>query len=242
MLALSDDEDGSKSVFSSDDEAKVVEEVIVKKGKGRAAEKQKVDSPPEADAGEVEGDDEEEEEEDVFVVEKIIDHKVDAQGNLKFHIKWQGYPKLSDHTWEPEENLEAASEVLEEYISSIGGRDMLATARKTPKKRGRQSTTNSSPSQSQNGRKVRKVESEVDEPPKLPPGNWEDLIEHIDTMEKSVDGVLHVLLTFKTGQRVKQPVSTVYLRCPQKMLRFYENHLSIIPATRSTEESTNVEL
>lgn len=28
-----------------------------------------------------------------------------AQGTLKFHVKWEGYDKKSDMTWEPEENL-----------------------------------------------------------------------------------------------------------------------------------------
>ncbi len=28
------------------------------------------------------------------------------QGTLKFHVKWEGYDKKSDMTWEPEENLE----------------------------------------------------------------------------------------------------------------------------------------
>lgn len=28
-----------------------------------------------------------------------------AQGTLKFHVKWEGYEKKSDMTWEPEENL-----------------------------------------------------------------------------------------------------------------------------------------
>jgi chromobox protein 1 len=26
-------------------------------------------------------------------------------GELKFEVKWEGYEKASDRTWEPEENL-----------------------------------------------------------------------------------------------------------------------------------------
>lgn len=115
---------------------------------------------------------------------------------------------------------EAASEILDEYISSIGGRDNLEKVR--AKKRGRQST-NGTPS---NGKKMRKVEHEdskdeeaelVSKVGKIPPGNWEDLIKNIDTMDKAIDGTLQVLLTFKDGLRIRQPVSTVYLRCPQKV-------------------------
>jgi chromobox protein 1 len=81
------------------------------------------DGEDDEDGGE---DDEEEEEEDVYVVEKILSHVVQedvsyptslsnfdmlgcrltpAQGTLKFEVKWEGYEKKSDRTWEPEENL-----------------------------------------------------------------------------------------------------------------------------------------
>lgn len=41
-----------------------------------------------------------------FVVEKIVSHLVDeVSGELRFEVKWEGYEKKSDRTWEPEENL-----------------------------------------------------------------------------------------------------------------------------------------
>jgi len=41
-----------------------------------------------------------------FVVEKIVSHLVDeASGELRFEVKWEGYDKKSDRTWEPEDNL-----------------------------------------------------------------------------------------------------------------------------------------
>lgn len=100
-----------------------------------------------------------------------------------------------------------ASEVLNEYIESVGGREALAKVPK-PKKRGRASTTNGTPASQQ--KKFKKeasedVKSETPDKPKLPPGNWEDLVASIDTMDHQVGG-LFVLLTFKDGTRVKQPV------------------------------------
>ena len=37
-----------------------------------------------------------------------MDHLIDeASGELRFEVKWEGYEKKSDRTWEPEENLYA---------------------------------------------------------------------------------------------------------------------------------------
>lgn len=124
----------------------------------------------------------------------------------------------------------AAAEVLNDYIESVGGREALAKVPRPGKKRGRKSTasTNGTPiaqdPDKRNGKRARKLESEdpqdTESPgpskPRIPPGNWEDLIGSIDTMEKQVGG-LYILLTFKDGNRIKQPASVVYKRCPQKV-------------------------
>lgn len=41
-----------------------------------------------------------------YTVEKIITHRFDNDGTLLFNIKWEGYEKVADRTWEPEDNLE----------------------------------------------------------------------------------------------------------------------------------------
>jgi hypothetical protein len=41
-----------------------------------------------------------------YVVEKILNHLVDDEdGTIKYEVKWAGFEKKSDRTWEPEENL-----------------------------------------------------------------------------------------------------------------------------------------
>lgn len=107
----------------------------------------------------------------------------------------------------------------------MGGREALAKVPR-PKKRGRAPSTNGkgTPSEEKNGKRAKKLDSEnvkqEDSPgpkqPKLPPGNWEDLIANIDTMDRQVSG-LYVLLTFKDGTRIRQLASVVYKRCPQKV-------------------------
>lgn len=246
MSTSVDHDDSRSSVFSEGAMEVEEEQVPVKKSAGRP-KKGKVDTPPANDDDEEdeqeEGDEEEgseEEDEDVYIVEAIINHRFE-DGTLKFHVRWKDYPKLKDHTWESEDVLESAIDVVNEYIDGVGGREALAKAPKAGgKKRGRKSTNGADTpasvpgSQQKNGKRARKLESEdpkqEESPgpsqPKLPPGNWEDLISTIDTMERQVGG-LYILLTFKNGQRIKQPASVVYKRCPQRMLQFYESHLSI---------------
>lgn len=64
--------------------------------------------------------------ENEYVVERILNHVVDEEsGELRYLIKWEGYHKKSDRTWEPEENLESASKMLNEYLASVGGKDLI---------------------------------------------------------------------------------------------------------------------
>jgi chromobox protein 1 len=50
-------------------------------------------------------------------VEKILNHLVDdEEGTIKYEVKWAGFEKKSDRTWEPEENLSASYP----YIPSLG--------------------------------------------------------------------------------------------------------------------------
>ncbi|KAK4105271.1 chromo domain-like protein [Parathielavia hyrcaniae] len=176
-------------------------------------------------------------EEEVYVVEKIMSHMMDNKGKLLFEVKWEGYEKKSDRTWEPEENLtENASEALSEYFESIGGRDKLyedtANALKA-KKRGRASST----PQASTKRSKRNGEHPSDtEPPasvkaatwKPPPGSWENHIVSLDACEDEESGKLMVYLEWKNGKKTQHPTSVIYQRCPQKMLQFYEQHVRIV--------------
>jgi hypothetical protein len=65
------------------------------------------------------GEDEEEDVEE-YVVESIIEHFY--EGDKKYYlVKWEGYE--DSHDWLPEEDLQGASEVVEEYNERIRRRD-----------------------------------------------------------------------------------------------------------------------
>ncbi|GAB1315703.1 Heterochromatin protein one [Madurella fahalii] len=219
---------------------------VTKSGRGRKPVDQEADAEEkyivqteekngDASDDEEEGDDEDDE---VYVVEKIMSHMIDRKGKLLFEVKWEGYEKKSDRTWEPEENLtENASEALNEYFESIGGRERLfadtANALKS-KKRNRQSSSTPQASEKRskrNGNHPADSEAPLSAKAaswKPPPGSWEDHIAQLDACEDEETGKLMVYLTWKNGHKTQHETQVIYQRCPQKMLQFYERHVRII--------------
>ncbi|KAI0129402.1 chromo domain-containing protein [Xylariales sp. AK1849] len=188
------------------------------------------------DAEGAEEDDDQEMEPDEFVVEKILGH-VWADGVLKYKVKWEGYAKAKDQTWEEEDNLkENASTVLQEYLARVGGREKIINESKAGiknKKRGRPASgtpTNGS-------KKSKRTDSHPASatPPasaakewKPPAGSWEEQVASIDACHDENTGKLIVYLTWQNGNKTQHNTKIVYQRCPQKMLQFYEQHVKIV--------------
>ncbi|KAK4190979.1 hypothetical protein QBC35DRAFT_45322 [Podospora australis] len=208
---------------------------------------------PGNDASDEEGDEEDdgnEEAEDVYVVERIVTHTIGKDGEPLYQVKWEGYDDEADLTWEPEENLtENATDILTEYLKSIGGREALFDSVKglKSKKRGRPGSTAGTPQPKNNKRSKRNGSHPGDsEPPasvtsarwKPPAGSWEDHIAQLDACEDEESGKLMVYLTWKNGQKTQHETSVIYSRCPQKMLQFYERHVRIIKRDPDSESVT----
>lgn len=51
-----------------------------------------------------------------YTVEEIMG-SVEVQGIVKYHVKWENYPKKKDWTWEPYDNFEGegAKEIVRQY-------------------------------------------------------------------------------------------------------------------------------
>ncbi|GME29262.1 Chromo domain-containing protein [Neofusicoccum parvum] len=191
---------------------------------------------PEEDEEEGDDDEENDEEEEVYVVEKIMSHIFDEDGSIKYEIKWMGYDRKSDRTWEPEENLEGAKEALEEYFAKVGGRPTL-------KKRKASQTPSGTPVAKGRGRgRKPKDESISAEPevitkpvkkekePEFPKGSWETHIQSVDTIEEVPDekhGVRKrfAMVVWNTGRKTRHELAVLNQKCPQKMLAYYEQHL-----------------
>ncbi|KAL8679692.1 MAG: hypothetical protein Q9186_004054 [Xanthomendoza sp. 1 TL-2023] len=216
------------------------------------------DAPPAAEGEEEEDDDDEEE--TLYVVEKILKHTdTFDDGEVRYEVKWHGYEAKKDRTWETEENLEGARDILEAYWTKIGGKPlpMALQPKSTGKKRGRQSTGTIQPSKKAKkaGRKSASAAQDDDdntpEPPvgyvdvnpdiwKPPPPNdnaWDPLIMNVDTIEKDDKGELWAYLVWNEKNnddrfnRSKAKLATCNKACPQKMLRFYEKHVYVEPSS-----------
>ncbi|KAG7403609.1 Chromo domain-containing protein 2 [Fusarium oxysporum f. sp. rapae] len=195
----------------------------------------KVEAPKGVPTGESDEEDGELED-DLFIVEKIKNHAIDKNGNLVFQVKWKGFESKKDLTWEPEDNLKVSGdEILNEYFDAIGGRDKIVEeSNKAANTKKRRLTTNDT--SSTRPKRLKRNEAHVGDktlPAALkkwspPSGSWEDEIEKIDTCEEDDNEKLIVCLIWKNGQTTKHEAQTIYKKCPQKMLKFYEEHVKIV--------------
>ncbi|KAJ5105658.1 hypothetical protein NUU61_003005 [Penicillium alfredii] len=184
----------------------------------------------------------EEEGEDVYVVETITEHQFNDDGTLMLLVKWKGYDKPEDHTWEPEAGLkEGANDVLAAYYKKLGGRPKKTAAKPGPKAgpgRKRKSIGDSkstTPAPAAEPKKRRKSEPKQTETPEennhspnwVPKGkNWEDKVSNVDTIIRDPeDGGLYAFLLWTNGKRSRVSIESCYERCPLTMLTFYEQHL-----------------
>ncbi|KAF1850400.1 chromo-domain-containing protein [Cucurbitaria berberidis CBS 394.84] len=202
----------------SDDNESSGDEQIPAQKKGRR---------PNAQAELVEDEDEVDEEnqedsvEDEYIVEKVLGHRI-RKGELEYHVKWQGYDDPADHTWEPEQNMDGAVDVLKEYFDHLGGRPEI----KGQKRKGRPSAAKSESGTPASSAKRAKQEKQWSPPP----GSWEHDVSHIDTVEESLDpktgeAARFAYLVWNNQKKTQHPLKHVYVKCPQKMLQYYESHL-----------------
>ncbi|KAJ5277416.1 hypothetical protein N7524_003569 [Penicillium chrysogenum] len=202
------------------------------------------------DSPQDEGDEEEEEDEEegLYVVEDIIEHAWLDDGTLKLFVKWKGYEKIEDHTWEDEDGLlEGARDIVTAYYKKIGGRPKKSAEKPTPAKPGRKRKSmgdsklakpSPAPATSEAKRQRRKSapkETTKQETPSssesngaqwLPKGkNWDKDVKEVDTIVREGDAGLMAWLEFNNGHKAKLSVQACYEKCPLKMLKFYESHL-----------------
>ncbi|PIA14160.1 Swi6 protein, partial [Coemansia reversa NRRL 1564] len=55
--------------------------------------------------------------------------------------------------------------------------------------------------------------------------DWEPLVKEIETIDRVEDGTLIVFVQWKDGKTTEHPAKVVYKKCPQAMLKFYEERL-----------------
>ncbi|KAJ5168674.1 uncharacterized protein N7482_004268 [Penicillium canariense] len=214
-------------------------------GQNNGAAKDTEESDQEKD--EDEADEEEEQDPDIYIVEKINEHVWLGNGTLSLLVKWKGWEKPEDLTWEPEAELKKGANIaLQEYYKSIGGRpkNPPKAAPKAGPGRKRKSLgetkANSTPESTEPKRRRKSealtseeppaetaAESEEDDLSWTPKSkDWDNQIDKIDTIIRDQEsGNLFAFLLWNNGRRSRVAISLCYDRCPRKMLAFYEQHL-----------------
>ncbi|KAI9712743.1 MAG: hypothetical protein M1820_001365 [Bogoriella megaspora] len=236
-----------------DDASVSGDEEIPFRGKQAATEEEDADVGGEED--EEEGDEDGEDGEEEYVVEKILSHQFDEDDKPFYEVKWQGYEKKADRTWEPEENLEGAQEALEQYYEKIGGKPEPGESAAPKKGKRKQSVESSATPKAKGGRgrKKQKVENgDEDEAPtgkagkaqkwEPPRGSWEQDIMNIDCIEEEYDASTKKnkrvgFVMWNNGRKSKHSLNILNGKCPQKLLHYYEQHLVFRNA--STKNSAN---
>ncbi|KAK5652737.1 hypothetical protein OQA88_9590 [Cercophora sp. LCS_1] len=198
--------------------------------KAEEEEEEEKKAPIENEEDDDDAEDDQGEEGEEYIVEKILSHAYNkAAKRIEFKVKWEGYDDESELTWEPEEHLiDNASQIFEEYLDSIGGREaLLAMSNKalSGKKRGRPSSGTPQASGSAKRSKKNGEHPQDSDAPltakatlwKPPAGSWEDHIAQLDACQDEATGKLMVYLTWKNGHKTQHDTSVVYQRCPQKV-------------------------
>lgn len=151
-----------------------------------------------------------------YTVEKILDKRI-VDGKVQYFLKWHGYSD-EDNSWEPEENLDCP-EIIKEFEKNYNANKKLESNEKKRKLNGSETADPPAKKKSEVGLKS----SILDEKPRgfdrqLEP---ERIVGATDTT-----GELMFLIKWKGCDEADLvPSKTANLRCPQIVIKFYEERL-----------------
>ncbi|XP_022241349.1 chromobox protein homolog 1-like isoform X1 [Limulus polyphemus] len=163
--------------------------------------------------------------EEEYTVEKVVDKRV-VQGRVEYFLKWKGYPD-SENTWEPEEHLDCP-DLIAEYENSRKNTDAEQSDGKKKK--------NESDSDNSTQKKKRKTEDDS-KPKGFDRGLEPDRI--IGATDSS--GELMFLIKWKGSDDADLvPAKQANVKCPQVVIKFYEERLTWHTSTNHEEDGEKV--
>jgi len=165
----------------------------------------------------------EEEEDAEYIVEKILNKRIRG-GKIEYFLKWKGYPE-SENSWEPKENLDCpdliAEYEMQQEMAENNKRQTPDTTKGVKKTSGASTPTPSLTSANENepAKKKKKDEKPRGFDRNLEP---EKILGATDT-----SGELTFLMKWKgTDEADLVPARIANLRCPQVVIKFYEERLT----------------
>jgi len=178
-----------------------------------------------------------------FIVERIVTHRF-RNGRKEYLLAWKGYPE-EENTWEPQQNLDCP-DLIEEYESRIAQKSRYIHEPSTSLKR--KSSLDQSPVQNKRGRppndsyatrnysKQQISSIRTEEPSPFDRGiEAEKILGATDTT-----GELMLLVQWKgTGEADLVPARICNIKCPQVVIRFYEERLTWITTQQTTNDTNN---
>ncbi|KAL7638169.1 UNVERIFIED_CONTAM: hypothetical protein RMT77_011794 [Armadillidium vulgare] len=165
-------------------------------------------------------------EEEEYSVEKILDKRI-KNGKVEYFLKWKGYGE-EDNTWEPEANLDCP-----ELISEFEENRKKEEAKKKEEKK-RKSTT-AAPEESAKKKSKKPVEDD-NRPRGFDRGLEAERI--IGATDSS--GELMFLMKWRgTDEADLVPARQANSRCPQVVIKFYEERLTWHSSTNDEEEGNH---
>jgi len=170
---------------------------------------------------------EEEEEEEEYSVEKVLDKRIRG-GVVEYYLKWKGYGE-EDNTWEPEANLDCP-ELIEGFETK---RKIEEEKKDEAKKKKRQSTSTPAAPEEPAKKKAKKAVEEDNRPRGFDRGlDAEKIIGATDS-----SGELMFLMKWRgTDEADLVPARQANTRCPQVVIKFYEERLTWHSSNTEEEE------
>jgi chromobox protein 1 len=171
-------------------------------------------------APEVEGEEEE------YVVERIVDKRTSKSGKVEYFLKWKGYGE-EDNTWEPKENVTC--------------KDMIADFERKLKEKKTKPSSSSSSTTVGAKRKSDSPKSKTEEKKGKKEDNKTRGFDRGFEVERilgatDTSGDLMFLLKWKGCDEADLvPAKEANLKCPQSVIKFYEERLSWHSASQDDE-------
>lgn len=190
--------------------------------------------------------------EEEYEVEKIVGKRV-RKGIVEYRVKWVGYSD-NENTWQTVDSM-SCPELVAKYEAELlvkspppprppkepkkklpnvikrttkrklGGNDTLTTQKtaKPPLKKN-DSIENSSSNFSSNEESQHQLLQQQQQQ-QWEAGDWEDKVDHIDTVTRNENGGLHVWIQWTDGEVTEELANEANVRCPQRVIQFYESRL-----------------
>ncbi|KAJ1644199.1 hypothetical protein J3B02_000924 [Coemansia erecta] len=187
---------------------------------------------------------------EVYVVERIMDHKQENRQTL-YRIRWEGYGS-DDDTWEGEDNI-LDKTILKKYWDSYKNKESSRADKTATKPKPRRSINNGLAASvvkddksqlpiNKRRRTAEDVAMESDDASgedllvgrsKNSSGgagpadsdDWEANLKEIVTIGQYDNEKFFVIIKWKNGTSTEHPIEMTYAKCPQSMLKFFEARL-----------------